>query len=39
MGLLGRAGCNVGGCHGSFQGRGAFACRSSALSPTRIFSL
>jgi hypothetical protein len=24
MGLLGRAGCNAGSCHGSFQGRGGF---------------
>jgi hypothetical protein len=24
MGLLGRAGCNSGSCHGSFQGRGGF---------------
>src|SRR5262245_3029952 len=22
MGILGRAGCNAGGCHGSFQGKG-----------------
>src|SRR4051794_6744165 len=24
MGLLGRAGCNMGSCHGSFQGKGGF---------------
>src|SRR5262249_49495467 len=24
MGLFGRAGCNSGSCHGSFQGRGGF---------------
>src|SRR5262249_31711192 len=24
MGLLGRMGCNMGSCHGSFQGKGGF---------------
>ena len=37
MGLLGRAGCNAGGCHGSFQGKGGFRLSLFGFDPEKDF--
>jgi hypothetical protein len=37
MGLFGRAGCNTGSCHGSFQGRGGFRLSLFGHEPDKDF--
>ena len=37
MGLLGRTGCNAGGCHGSFQGKGGFRLSLFGYEPAKDF--
>src|SRR3954452_17383458 len=37
MGLLGRAGCNSGSCHGSFQGKGGFRLSLFGYEPEKDF--
>src|SRR5580698_1142763 len=37
MGLLGRTGCNGGGCHGSFQGKGGFRLSLFGFDPDKDF--
>jgi hypothetical protein len=37
MGLFGRAGCNAGGCHGSFQGKGGFRLSLFGYEPDKDF--
>jgi hypothetical protein len=37
MGLFGRAGCNAGGCHGSFQGKGGFRLSLFGYEPGKDF--
>ncbi|MBI2803399.1 MAG: DUF1549 domain-containing protein [Planctomycetes bacterium] len=37
MGLLGRTGCNGGGCHGSFQGKGGFRLSLFGYEPAKDF--
>src|SRR5437870_2820390 len=37
MGLLGRTGCNGGGCHGSFQGKGGFRLSLFGYEPDKDF--
>jgi hypothetical protein len=37
MGLLGRAGCASGSCHGSFQGKGGFALSLFGYDPARDY--
>lgn len=37
MGLLGRAGCNLGSCHGSFQGKGGFRLSLFGFEPDKDF--
>src|SRR6266404_2712987 len=37
MGLFGRAGCNGGGCHGSFQGKGGFRLSLFGYEPDKDF--
>src|ERR1019366_3445685 len=37
MGLLGRTGCNGGGCHGSFQGKGGFRLSLFGYEPEKDF--
>src|SRR5271163_2879451 len=37
MGLLGRTGCNGGGCHGSFQGKGGFRLSLFGFDPEKDF--
>src|SRR5271165_6512067 len=37
MGLFGRAGCNSGSCHGSFQGRGGFRLSLFGYDPDRDY--
>ena len=38
MGLVGRAGCNLGSCHGSFQGKGGFRLSLFGFDPDKDFS-
>src|SRR5579862_9758526 len=38
MGLFGRAGCNSGSCHGSFQGKGGFRLSLFAYDPSMDFN-
>src|SRR5438874_11746527 len=37
MGLFGRAGCNSGSCHGSFQGKGGFRLSLFGYEPAKDF--
>src|SRR5438067_3346676 len=37
MGLFGRAGCNSGSCHGSFQGRGGFRLSLFGYDPDKDY--
>ncbi len=37
MGLFGRTGCNAGGCHGSFQGKGGFRLSLFGYEPDKDF--
>src|SRR5216110_1446377 len=37
MGLLGRTGCNAGGCHGSFQGKGGFRLSLFGYDPEKDY--
>ncbi|MCS7045476.1 MAG: PSD1 and planctomycete cytochrome C domain-containing protein [Gemmataceae bacterium] len=37
MGLFGRAGCNAGSCHGSFQGKGGFRLSLFGFEPAKDF--
>src|ERR1051325_5983186 len=37
MGILGRAGCNAGGCHGSFQGKGGLRLSLFGYEPEKDF--
>lgn len=37
MGLLGRAGCNMGSCHGSFQGKGGFQLSLFGYEPDKDY--
>src|SRR5262245_66686543 len=37
MGLLGRAGCNMGSCHGSFQGKGGFRLSLFGYEPDKDY--
>ena len=37
MGLFGRAGCNLGSCHGSFQGKGGFRLSLFGFDPDKDF--
>src|SRR5688572_7883494 len=37
MGLFGRAGCNMGSCHGSFQGKGGFQLSLFGWDPDKDF--
>src|SRR5687767_7433710 len=37
MGILGRAGCNSGSCHGSFQGKGGFRLSLFGYEPEKDF--
>src|SRR5579872_3767656 len=37
MGLLGRAGCNSGSCHGSFQGKGGFRLSLFGYDPDKDY--
>ena len=37
MGLFGRTGCNAGGCHGSFQGKGGFRLSLFGYEPEKDF--
>ncbi|HZZ79194.1 MAG TPA: DUF1549 domain-containing protein [Gemmataceae bacterium] len=37
MGILGRTGCNGGGCHGSFQGKGGFRLSLFGYEPEKDF--
>jgi hypothetical protein len=37
MGLFGRAGCNAGSCHGSFQGKGGFRLSLFGFEPARDY--
>lgn len=37
MGLFGRMGCNAGGCHGSFQGKGGFRLSLFGFEPSRDY--
>lgn len=37
MGLLGRAGCNLGSCHGSFQGKGGFRLSLFGFEPDKDY--
>src|ERR1700738_455370 len=37
MGLFGRAGCNSGSCHGSFQGKGGFRLSLFGYEPERDY--
>ncbi len=37
MGLFGRAGCNAGSCHGSFQGKGGFRLSLFGYDPDKDF--
>src|SRR5439155_5776160 len=37
MGLFGRAGCNSGSCHGSFQGRGGFRLSLFGYDPEKDY--
>src|SRR5262245_9252026 len=37
MGLFGRAGCNAGSCHGSFQGKGGFRLSLFGFEPDRDY--
>jgi hypothetical protein len=37
MGIFGRAGCNAGGCHGSFQGKGGFRLSLFGYEPEKDF--
>src|SRR5262249_55118926 len=38
MGLVGRMGCNTGGCHGSFQGKGGFRLSLFGYDPAKDFA-
>src|SRR5215831_5260766 len=38
MGLFGRAGCNSGSCHGSFQGKGGFRLSLFGYDPDKDYS-
>ncbi len=38
MGLFGRAGCNAGACHGSFQGKGGFRLSLFGYDPEKDFA-
>lgn len=38
MGLFGRAGCNSGSCHGSFQGKGGFRLSLFGYEPSKDFA-
>src|SRR5579864_8306378 len=37
MGLFGRMGCNMGSCHGSFQGKGGFRLSLFGYEPSRDY--
>src|SRR5947209_20244187 len=37
MGLLGRMGCNMGSCHGSFQGKGGFRLSLFGYDPEKDY--
>src|SRR5262245_32784069 len=37
MGLFGRAGCNAGSCHGSFQGKGGFRLSLFGFDPDKDY--
>src|SRR5580765_8229559 len=37
MGLFGRAGCNAGSCHGSFQGKGGFRLSLFGFEPDKDY--
>jgi hypothetical protein len=37
MGLFGRSGCNAGGCHGSFQGKGGFQLSLFGYAPEKDY--
>src|SRR6266545_4406869 len=37
MGIFGRAGCNMGSCHGSFQGKGGFRLSLFGYDPDKDF--
>src|SRR5262245_19674883 len=37
MGLFGRAGCNAGSCHGSFQGKGGFRLSLFGYDPDKDY--
>src|SRR5881628_1669232 len=37
MGLFGRAGCNAGSCHGSFQGKGGFRLSLFGYDPEKDY--
>src|SRR4051794_18341720 len=37
MGLFGRSGCNAGGCHGSFQGKGGFRLSLFGYEPEKDY--
>src|SRR3954471_18165862 len=38
MGLFGRAGCNAGSCHGSFQGKNGFRLSLFGYDPARDYT-
>src|SRR5947207_9428627 len=38
MGLFGRMGCNAGGCHGSFQGKGGFRLSLFGYDPAKDYA-
>lgn len=38
MGLFGRAGCNMGSCHGSFQGKGGFRLSLFGFEPEKDYA-
>src|SRR5437879_2972953 len=38
MGILGRTGCNGGGCHGSFQGKGGFRLSLFGYEPDKDYA-
>ena len=38
MGLFGKAGCNNGSCHGSFQGKGGFRLSLFGYDPAKDFN-
>src|SRR5262245_49603144 len=37
MGIFGRSGCNMGSCHGSFQGKGGFRLSLFGFEPERDY--